>query len=70
MTKTSQEGDGARYSLGRRLLFLTILAVLLACALVAMSIYLFDADGSLDLEGFGVFVYKINAMDTTLPRIL
>lgn len=70
MTKTSQEGDGARYSLGRRLLFLTILAVLLACALVAMSIYLFDADGSLDLEDFGVFVYKINAMDTTLPRIL
>ncbi|PWL19390.1 hypothetical protein DKP76_02235 [Falsochrobactrum shanghaiense] len=70
MTKTSQEGDGARYSLGRRLLFLTILAVLLACALVTMSIYLFDADGSLDLEDFGVFVYKINAMDTTLPRIL
>lgn len=50
MTESCSKVREAKTSLGRPLLILTILAVLLACALVVMSIYLFEADSGVDLE--------------------
>ncbi|MFC7065638.1 hypothetical protein [Brucella rhizosphaerae] len=70
MNKTPQDGAGHKAALGRRLLLLTILAILLTCALIWMSIYLFDPDGSLGLDDLGIFAHEFNAIDTMLPRIL
>ncbi|MBV2142237.1 hypothetical protein KUG47_01845 [Falsochrobactrum sp. TDYN1] len=70
MTKTSPGDEGSRHLLGRRLLLLTILAILLTGALVWMSIYLFDPNGGLDLGDLGILASEFTIMDTMLPRIL
>ncbi|MFD1198269.1 hypothetical protein ACFQ3K_08070 [Brucella gallinifaecis] len=70
MNKIPLDGAGNRTALGRRLLLLTILAILLICALIWMSIYLFDSTGSLGFDDFGIFASEYNAIDTLLPRIL
>jgi len=70
MNKNPPERAGAKAALGRRLLLLTILAILLTSALIWMSIYLFDPNGSLGLDDFGILARDFNAIDTMLPRIL
>ena len=70
MAKQPPEGTGHRTTLGRRLLILMILAVLLVIALVWMSIYLFDPNGTIDLDDFGISALDFNVVDTLLPRIL
>lgn len=70
MNKNSPERAGQKAALGRRLLVLTILAILLTAALIWMSIYLFDPDGSIDFDDLGIFAHEFNAIDTMLPRIL
>lgn len=49
MKSFSKDRD-AKSSLGRSLLVLTILAALLACTLIVMSIYLFEADSGIALD--------------------
>ncbi len=70
MNKNPPEGAGQKAALGRRLLLLTILAILLTCALIWMSIYLFDPDGGLGFDDLGIFAHEFNSIDTMLPRIL
>ncbi|OYR19861.1 hypothetical protein [Brucella thiophenivorans] len=70
MNKITPERAGAKAALGRRLLLLTILAILLTAALIGMSIYLFDSDGSLGLDDLGIFAFEFNALGTMLPNIL
>ncbi len=70
MNDTPPDRPGSRISLGRRLLFLMILAILLTCALVWMSIYLFDPNGGFGFDDLGIFASEFNVIDTMLPRIL
>ncbi|MCX2695480.1 MULTISPECIES: hypothetical protein [Ochrobactrum] len=70
MNKNPPEGAGSNVALGRRLLLLTILAILLTCGLIWMSIYLFDPHGGLGLDDLGILARDFNAIDTMLPRIL
>lgn len=70
MNKITPEGARHKAALGRRLLLLTILAIVLTVALIWMSIYLFNPDGSIDFEDLGIFAHEFNAIDTMLPRIL
>lgn len=70
MNKIPPEGASHKAALGRRLLLLTILAILLTVALIWTSIYLFNPEGGIDFEDLGIFAYKFNAIDTMLPRIL
>lgn len=69
MAKQPPEGAGRKAALGRRLLILTILAIVLLIALVWTSIYLFDPDGDLDLDDLGIFAFHFNMIDRTPPRI-
>lgn len=70
MNKIPPEGARYKAALGRRLLLLTILAIVLTVALIWMSIYLFDPDGGIGFDDFGIFAHEFNAIDTMLPRIL
>ena len=70
MAEQPPEGAGRKGTLGRRLLILMILAILLVIALVWMSIYLFDPNGAIDLDDFGIFAFDFNAVGAMLPRIL
>ncbi|MEJ5901084.1 hypothetical protein [Ochrobactrum teleogrylli] len=70
MAKHSKQGAGRKATLGKRLLILTILAILLVIALVWMSIYLFDPNGGLGFDDLGIFALDFNVIDTMLPRIL
>ncbi|MCH4541257.1 hypothetical protein DK867_19165 [Ochrobactrum sp. POC9] len=70
MAKQPPEGAGRKTALGRRLLILTILAILLVIALVWMSIYLFDPNGGLDFDDLDIFAFNFNVVDMMLPRIL
>ncbi len=64
MAKQPPEGAGRKTTLGRRLLILMILAILLVIALVWMSVYLFDPNGGLDLDDFGIFAFEFNIVST------
>ncbi|EXL07565.1 hypothetical protein BG46_11785 [Brucella anthropi] len=70
MAKQPPEGAGRKTALGRRLLILMILAIVLVIALVWMSIYLFDPNGGLDFDDFGIFAFDFNVVDAVSPRIL
>ncbi|WP_139974972.1 MULTISPECIES: hypothetical protein [Brucella/Ochrobactrum group] len=70
MAKPPPEGAGRRTALGRHLLILMVLAILLVIALVWMSIYLFDPNGGLDFDDFGIFAFDFNAVDAMLSRIM
>lgn len=70
MKNTPPEGARHKAALGRRLLLLTLLAILLTVALIWMSIYLFDPDGSIGFDDLGIFAREFNVIDTMLPRIL
>lgn len=56
--------------LGRRLLFLMVLAVLLISALTWMSIYLFNPISALGLDELVAMALELQGIDTLLPRIL
>jgi len=70
MAKQPPEGAGRKATLGRRLLILTILAILLVIALVWSSIYLFDPNGGLDFDDLAIFALNFNAVDMPVRRIL
>lgn len=69
MAKQPPEGAGRKAALGRRLLILTILAILLVIALVWTSIYLFDPHGGLDFDDLAIFAFNFNAVDMVLHRV-
>ncbi|MGN6450907.1 MAG: hypothetical protein ACTHLK_20405 [Brucella intermedia] len=69
MAKQPPEGAGRKAALGRRLLILTILAILLVIALVWTSIYLFDPNGGLDFDDLAIFALNFNAVDMALHRL-
>ncbi|KAB2721841.1 hypothetical protein F9K73_06320 [Brucella intermedia] len=69
MAKQPPEGAGRKAALGRRLLILTILAILLVIALVWTSIYLFDPNGGLDFDDLAIFAFNFNVVDMVLHRL-
>lgn len=69
MAKQPPEGAGRKAALGRRLLILTILAILLVIALVWTSIYLFDPNGGLDFDVLAIFAFNFNPVDMVLHRL-
>ncbi|WP_273771214.1 hypothetical protein [Brucella intermedia] len=69
MAKQPPEGAGRKAALGRRLLILTILAILLVIALVWTSIYLFDPNGGLDFDDLAIFAFDFNAVDLVMHRL-
>lgn len=69
MAKQPPEGAGRKAALGRRLLILTILAILLVIALVWTSIYLFDPNGGLDFDDLAIFAFNFNPVDMVLHRL-
>lgn len=69
MAKQPPEVAGRKAALGRRLLILTILAILLVIALVWTSIYLFDPNGGLDFDDLAIFAFNFNVVDMVLHRL-
>ncbi|MBN9044930.1 MAG: hypothetical protein J0H18_04590 [Rhizobiales bacterium] len=62
MIGTPPEGGGRKASLGRRLLLLTILALVLIAALIWMSIWLFVPGSGDTLGDLGIFSFYINGI--------